>query len=104
MKVSATTAAGDDWTPQRSGDNPPVGEGRLASDLALRVMSPGKHPLEGAQDGTMTPAIGRAAAGHGTHALDEMSHGGEEQIQAKDPPNHPPHHVTSSLSRGFPFY
>jgi hypothetical protein len=52
----------------------------------------------------MTPAIGRAAAARGTHALDEMSHGGEEQIQANDPPNHPPHHVTSALSRGFPFY
>jgi hypothetical protein len=46
----------------------------------------------------MTPAIGRAAAAHGAHALDETSHDGKEQIQAQDPPKHPPHHVTSSLS------
>ena len=46
----------------------------------------------------MTPAIGRAVAAHGAHALDETSNDGEEQIQAQGPPNHPPHHVTSSLS------
>jgi hypothetical protein len=30
----------------------------------------------------MTPAIGRAAAAHGAHALDETPDDGEEQIQA----------------------
>ena len=67
------------------------------------MMSPGKHPPEGAQNGTMTPAIGRAVAAHGAHALDETSNDGEEQIQAQGPPNHPPHHVTSSLSADFLF-
>jgi hypothetical protein len=61
-------------------------------------MSPGKHPPEGAQNETLTPAIGRAAAAHGAHALDETSDDGEEQIQPQHPPNHPPDHVTSSLS------
>jgi hypothetical protein len=61
------------------------------------VMSPGKHPPEGAQNGTLTPAIGRAAATHGPHTLDETSHDGEEQIQSQNPPNDPPHHVTPSL-------
>jgi hypothetical protein len=51
----------------------------------------------------MTPAIGRAVAAHGAHALDETSNDGEEQIQAQGPPNHPPHHVTSSLSADFLF-
>ena len=86
------------------GDNSPISEGRLASNLASRVMSPGKHPPEGAQNGTLTPAIGRAAAPHGAHALNKTPHDSEEQIQAQDPPNHPPHHVTSSLSRGSPQY
>jgi hypothetical protein len=66
--------------------------------LASQVMSPRKHPPERAQNGTLTPAISRAATAHSTHALDETPHDGEEQIQAQDPPNHPPHHVTSSLS------
>ena len=72
-------------------------------------MSPGKHPPERAQNGTLTPAIGRAAASHGVHALDKTPHDGEKQIQTQDPPNHPPDHFTSSLSgdspltfRGFP--
>jgi hypothetical protein len=64
-------------------------------------MSPGKHPPEGAQNGTLTPAIGRAAAPHGAHALNKTLHDSEEQIQAQDPPNHPPHHVTS-CSPGVP--
>ena len=72
--------------------------GRLASNFATRVMSPGKHPPERAQNGTVTPAIGRAAASHGAHALDKTPHDGEKQIQTQDPPNHPPHHLTSSLS------
>jgi hypothetical protein len=83
------------------GDNSPISEGRLASNLASRVMSPGKHPPEGAQNGTLTPAIGRAAAPHGAHALNKTLHDSEEQIQAQDPPNHPPHHVTS-CSPGVP--
>jgi hypothetical protein len=62
------------------------GRARLASDLPSRVMSPGKHPPEGAQNGTMTPAVGRAAAAHGAHALDETPHDREEQIQPQDPP------------------
>jgi len=100
-KVSATTGRPLGHS-HRSRDNPPLGEGRLASDLASRVMSPGKHPPEGAQSGTLTPAIGRATAAHGAHALDETPYHGEEQMQAQDPPNHPPHHVTSSLSEGSP--
>jgi hypothetical protein len=83
----------------RTGDNPAVGAAWLGSDLASRVMSPRKHPPEGAQNGTLTPAIGRTAAAHGAHTLDETSHDGEEQIQTQDPPNRPPHHVTSSLPR-----
>ena len=83
----------------RTGDNPAVGAAWLGSDLASRVMSPRKHPPEGAQNGTLTPAIGRTAAAHGAHTLDETSHDGEEQIQTQDPPNRPPHHVTSSLLR-----
>jgi hypothetical protein len=63
-------------------------------------MSPRKHPSEGTQNGTLTPAIGRTAAAHGAHTLDETAHDGEEQIQTQDPPNHPPHHVASSLSGG----
>jgi hypothetical protein len=70
----------------------------MASNLASQMMSPGKNPSEGAQNGTLTPAIGRAVAAHGAHALDETPHDCEEQIQAQDPPNHPPHHFTSSLS------
>jgi hypothetical protein len=65
-------------------------------------MAPRKHPPEGAQTGTLTPAISRAATTHGAHALDETPHGSEEQIQTQDPTNHPPHHVPSSLS-GFAF-
>jgi hypothetical protein len=61
-------------------------------------MSPGKHPPEGAQNGTLTPAIGRAAATHSAHPLDETPHDREKQIQPKNPPNHPPHQDTPSLS------
>jgi hypothetical protein len=66
-------------------------------------MPPGKHPPEGAQNGTLTPAIGRAAAAHSAQALGETPHDGEQQIQPQNPPNHPPHHVTSSLL-GFHYY
>jgi hypothetical protein len=79
---------------------PAVWEGRMASNLASRVMSPWKHSSEGAQNRTLTPAIGRAGAAHGAHALDETPHNGEKQIQAQDPPNYPPNHFTSSLSGG----
>src|SRR4029453_3009753 len=76
-------------------------KGGFASDVAAAVMSPGKHPPEGAQNRTLTPAIGRAAATHSTHALDETPHDGEEQIQLQNPPNHPPHRrAASSLSGG----
>jgi hypothetical protein len=84
-----------------AGDNP-LWEGRLASNLASQVMSPGKHPPESAQNGPLTPAIGSAAAPHAAHALHETPHDREEQIQAQEPPNHPPYHVTYSLSGGFP--
>jgi len=58
-------------------------------------MSPGKHPPEDAQNRTLTPAIGRAAAPHGAHTLNETTHNSEEQIQGPGPTEPPatPCHV-----------
>jgi hypothetical protein len=71
------------------------------SNLDFQMMSPRKHPPEGAQNGTLAPAIGRAAAAHGAHTLDETPHNSKEQIQAHNPPNHPRHHAHPHSLEGF---
>ena len=53
------------------------------------MVTEGKDPPEGAQDGAVAPAISRAAAANGTHALDKPADDGEQQIQAGHVTGHP---------------
>jgi len=56
-------------------------------------MLPGKDPPERAQDWAFTPAVGTAAAPHGTHPFDETADDGEEHIQTNERFNDTPQHL-----------
>ena len=70
----------------------------VVSAVDSGAVPPGEHPPEGAQHGTVAPAVGGAAAPHGAHRFHETSNDREQQIHAQKPCNYPSDHVAFSLS------
>jgi len=61
----------------------------VVSAVYVEMVTEGKDPPEGAQNGAVAPAIRRAAAANRTHALDKPADDGEQEIQAGHVTGHP---------------
>jgi hypothetical protein len=66
-----------------------MGSVNVVSADCVEMVTEGKDPPEGAQDGAVAPAISRTAAANGTDALDKPADDGEQQIQAGRVTGHP---------------